>query len=136
MKSAMRVALLACVSVFAPAAAAHAETIEVQVPFAFLVGDRKLPAGDYRIEREGSMPSSVVLIRGEQGTIAQALVQTVSLAGAKPAGDKPALVFVPDETGMRLTQIWGASALGQELPSRHDGPQMAARNAVSLEPAF
>ena len=135
MKSAMRVAMLAVASVFV-AAAAHAETIEVRVPFAFLVGDQKLPAGDYRIEREGSMPSSVVLIRGEQGNTAQVLVQTVSLSGAKPAGDKPALVFVPDETGMRLTQVWGASALGHELPARHGGPQMAARNAVSLEPAF
>lgn len=135
MKSVMRGAMLAVASVFAFAAAAHAEALEVKVPFAFLVGDQQLPAGDYRIERDPSMPSSIVLIRGEHGTEAQLFVQTVSLSGAKPAGDKPALVFVPDETGIRLTQVWGVAAIGQEVPSGHAGPRLAVRD-VSTQPAF
>jgi hypothetical protein len=117
MKSVIRRAMLAVAGVLAFSAAAQAETIEVKVPFAFLVGEQKLPAGDYRIERDASMPSSVVLIRGEHGTAARLFVQTVSLSGVKPAGEKPALVFVPDETGFRLTQVWGTAAIGQELQS-------------------
>ena len=68
--------------------------------------------------------------------LAVASVFAAAAAHAETIEVKPALVFVPDETGMRLTQVWGASPLGHELPSRHGGPQMAARNAVSLEPAF
>ena len=31
---------------FALAAAAHADTLEVKVPFAFIVGSQQMPAGD------------------------------------------------------------------------------------------
>ena len=119
MKSAMRGAMLAVASVFAFAAAAHAETLEVSVPFAFVIGEQTMPAGEYRIERDPTMPSSVVLIRGEHGNTAKLFVQTVELTGEKPAGVKPALVFVSDETGMRLTQVWGTAKIGQEILSGH-----------------
>jgi hypothetical protein len=32
--------------------------------------------------------------------------------------DEPALVFVPDETANRLTQIWGSPTSGQEVTAR------------------
>lgn len=70
MKSVMRGAMLAVASVFALAVAAHAETLEVKVPFAFVVGAQQMPAGEYRIESDATMPSSVVLIRGEHGNTA------------------------------------------------------------------
>jgi len=115
MTSGMRGAMLAVVSVFAFAAAAHAESLEVKVPFAFMVGSQKMPAGVYRIEHDQSMPSSVVLIQGQHGNRAQLFVQTTPLVGANPAGGTPALVFVPDETANRLTQVWGTSVVGQEV---------------------
>ena len=62
--------MLAVGRTLAFAAAAHAETLDVKVPFAFMVGAQKMPPGDYRIERDTSMPSSVVLIRGEHGNTA------------------------------------------------------------------
>ncbi len=115
MTSAIRVAMCAVVGMFAFVAAAHAGTLEVKVPFAFTVGGQKMPAGVYRIERDAQMPSSVMLIRGERGNTAQLFVQTTPLKGANPAGDEPALVFVPDETSNRLTQVWGSATLGQEV---------------------
>ncbi len=115
MKSVMRGAMLAVAGVFAFAAAAHADTLEVKVPFEFMVGAQKMPAGVYRIEHDLSMPSSVVLIQGQHGTRAQLFVQTTPLIGANPAGDTPALVFVPGETGRHLTQVWGTSVTGQEI---------------------
>ena len=97
------------------AVAAQAQTLEVKVPFAFLVGSQKMPAGTYRVERESSMSSSVVLIRGEHGNTAQVFVQTTPMVGVGPAGDAAALVFVPDETANRLTQVWGSSTSGLEV---------------------
>ena len=98
----------------ASAVAAQAQTLEVKVPFAFLVGSQKMPAGTYRVEREMSSPS-VLLIQGEHGNKAQVFVQTSQLIGASPAGDAAALVFVPDETANRLTQVWGSPTAGQEV---------------------
>jgi hypothetical protein len=103
----------------ASAVAAQAETLEVKIPFAFVIGEQTMPAGEYRIERDATMPSSVVLIRGEHGNTATLFVQTVELTGEKPAGVKSALVFVSDEAGMRLTQVWGTAKIGQEILSSH-----------------
>lgn len=119
MKSVIRRAMVAVASVCACAAAAEAETLDVKVPFAFVIGEQTMPAGEYRIERDPTMPSAVVLIRGEHGNTAKLFVQTVELTGGKPAGDRPALVFVPDEMGMRLTQVWGTAKIGQEILSGH-----------------
>jgi hypothetical protein len=99
----------------ASAVAAHAQTLEVNVPFAFLVGSQQMPAGTYRLERNSSMSSSVLLLRGEHGNRAQAFVQTTPMQGISPAGDAAALVFVPDEGANRLTQVWGSSSAGQEV---------------------
>jgi hypothetical protein len=115
MRSLIKGALLGAGLLFTFAGAAQAETLEVNVPFAFLVGSTEMPAGQYRIERDSSMPASVILIRGEHGNTARLFVQTTPLMGAKPAGDSPALIFVPDETANRLTQVWGNGATGQEL---------------------
>jgi hypothetical protein len=115
---------------FAFAAGAQAGTLEVNVPFAFMVGAQKMPAGVYRIERDTQMPSSVVFIRGEHGNTAQLFVQTTPLKGANPAGDEPALVFVPDEAANRLTQVWGVSAVGQEVSSPRPGSKLVSQIVV------
>ena len=118
MSSVIKRAIVAVVVLLASAVAAQAETLEVKVPFAFLVGSTQMPAGTYRLER-GSMSSSVMLIRGEHGNNAQAFVLTTPLKGGSPVRDEPALVFVPDETANRLTQVWGSASSGQEVTSQH-----------------
>ena len=115
MRSRMKGALVGAAMLFASVAAANAGTREVNVPFAFMVGSQQMPAGVYRIERDLLMPSSVVLIRGQHGNAARLFVQTTPLNGANPAGGAPALVFVPDEGGRRLTQVWESSSGGEEL---------------------
>ena len=114
MSSVIKRAIVAVVVLLASAVAAQAETLEVKVPFAFLVGSTQMPAGTYRLER-GSMSSSVMLIRGEHGNNAQAYVLTTPLRGGSPVRDEPALVFVPDETANRLTQVWSTPTSGQEV---------------------
>jgi hypothetical protein len=130
MRSLMKGALVGAAMLFASAAAANAGTLEVNVPFAFVVGSQQMPAGVYRIEHDSWMPSSVVLIRGQHGNSARLFVQTTPLNGENPAGGTPALVFVPDEGGTRLTQVWGAAAAGQEVPTGRHAAQVAGRIMV------
>jgi hypothetical protein len=116
MSSVIKRAIVAVVVLLASAVAAQAETLEVKIPFAFVVGSTQMPAGTYRLERDPAR-ASVMLIRGEHGSNAQAFVLTIPLKGGSPVRDEPALVFVPDETANRLTQVWGSPASGQEVTS-------------------
>ena len=118
MSSVIKRAIVAVVVLLASAVAAQAQTLEVKVPFAFIVGSTQMPAGTYRLER-GSMSSSVMLIRGEHGNNAQAFVLTTPLKGGSPVRDEPALVFVPGENANRLTQVWGSPTAGQEITAHH-----------------
>ena len=115
--------------VLASVVAAQAETLEVKVPFAFIVGSTQMPAGTYRLERDSSR-SSVMLIRGEHGNTAQAFVLTTPLKGGSPAGDAPALVFVPDETANRLTQVWGSPSTGQEVTAHRGKSRQVSQIVV------
>jgi hypothetical protein len=130
MRSLMKGGLVGAAMLFASAAAADAGTLEVNVPFAFMVGSQQMPAGVYRIERDIWMPSSVVLIRGQHGNTAKLFVQTTPLNDANPAGSVPALVFVPDEGGKRLTQVWDATSAGYEVPTGRGAARLGGRILV------
>ena len=119
MSSVIRRAMVVVGVLLASAVAAQAETLDVNVPFAFVVGSTQMPAGTYRLERNSSMSSSVMLIRGEHGNTAQVFVQTTPLKGTSPMGDAAALVFVPDENANRLTQVWGSPSAGVEVLAHH-----------------
>ena len=114
MSAVIKRAIVAVVVLLASSVAAQADTLEVNVPFAFMVGSTQMPAGTYRLERDSSRPA-VMLIRGEHGHNAQAFVLTTPLKGGSPVRDEPALVFVPDETANRLTQVWSSPTAGQEV---------------------
>jgi hypothetical protein len=130
MGSLMKGALLGASLLFVSSVSANAGTLEVNVPFAFMVGSQQMPAGVYRIEHDIWMPSSVVLLRGQDGNTAQLFVQTTPLHEANPAGNVPALVFVPDEGAKRLTQVWGATSVGQEVPTGRGAARLAGRTIV------
>ena len=68
---------------------ARASTIEVKVPFPFVVHGQLLPAGQYLLERDGT---DVVMIRGEHGTRVGMFVMTTPAAGHDPAGWQPASI--------------------------------------------
>ena len=114
MSSVIKRSVVAVAVLLSSAVAAQAQSLEVNVPFAFMVGSTQMPAGTYRVARESST-GSIVLIRGEHGTKAQAFVQTTPLKGGSPVGDSAALVFVPGERANRLTQIWDSASDGEEV---------------------
>lgn len=112
MSSVIKRAVVAVVVLLSSAVAAQAQSLEVTVPFTFMVGSTQMPAGTYRVVHDSSM-GSIVLIRGAHG--AQAFVQTTPLKGTSPASDSAALVFVPGEGANRLTQIWDSASAGEEI---------------------
>jgi hypothetical protein len=96
---------------------ALASTIDVKVPFAFVVQGQTLPAGEYRLVRDTNDPS-IVLIQGEKGNTATMLALTRPAAGHDPAGNTPALTFKRVENQYRLSDIWSSGAEGQEVVGR------------------
>jgi len=93
---------------------ARAAVVEVKVPFPFVVQGHQLPAGQYRLERDATN-SSVVLIHGKKGNTATLFVLTTPAPGHDPDGDKPALTFTRYESQYRLADIWESGGQGREV---------------------
>ena len=90
------------------AAVARADTLDVKVPFPFVVHGQTLPAGEYRVETDGP----IVLLRGEHGNKTSIIFTTMPAAGRDPAGDAPVLTFTHGETEYRLADIWESASKG------------------------
>ena len=87
------------------------DTLEVKVPFSFLVNGRTMPAGSYTISRD-NFASSVWLIRGDK---AGAFVATVPSGGHDPAGNRPSLTFKRHENEYKLSAIWESANDGLDV---------------------
>jgi hypothetical protein len=100
-------------------------SITVTVPFAFQIGDKTLPAGDYSIKQLSADTLVVASTSGEESVIAPAVGRVENGVNAKPSTEK--LVFRQYGERCFLAQVWmvrGAS--GREL-NKTD----AERNAAS-----
>src|SRR5262245_5530257 len=94
--------LAAAVLIAATAGAARAESLDVTVPFDFVVHGHTLPAGSYKVDTDGP----IVTLRGEHGNRAAAIVATMPAHGHDPAKGEPVLIFSKDGTLYRLEDIW------------------------------
>ena len=108
MWSMMKKSGLLAAAVLVIGSTARADVVEVKVPFPFVVHGQTLPAGEYRIEREGH----AMLIRGEKGNNAGVFFSMTPAPGQDPAGDKPAVIFAPFEKQHRLAGIWESNTEG------------------------
>jgi hypothetical protein len=95
----------------ATANAGETNMLKVKVPFAFVVGARNFPAGEYAIERD-DLSSSLLLIRGEKLHAPAAFVTTELAGGKDPAGTAPVLTFTRDEGHYRLSSVWESGNQG------------------------
>lgn len=130
MRSVIQNACTLCFGLFVAAAGvAHAETLEVNVPFAFTVNGHEFPAGSYRVEPQKSA-ASVLLIRGAQGTRTMTFVLTTPAAGRNPAGRDAALVFSPHETTYELSGVWTSRTAGFDVPASDDELPRVAQTVV------
>ena len=107
----MKSACIAVVLVGGTAGATRAETLDVKIPFPFIVHGQTLPAGEYRVETDGP----IVLLRGEHGNKAGIIFVAKRSDGHDPAGDDPALTFKKGETQYWLTDIWESATKGENL---------------------
>jgi hypothetical protein len=99
--------------------------IEVQIPFAFQIGDKTLPAGDYSIKQLSQDTLAIESLNGDERVVAPAAGRVEQNPNAKPSTEK--LVFRQYGEQYFLAQVWmtrGAS--GREL-NKTD----AERNAAS-----
>jgi hypothetical protein len=109
----MRSAVIATVLFVGVTGAARAESLDVKIPFAFVVHGQTLPAGEYRVETDGP----IVLLRGEHGNRTSIIFTTMPAAGHDPAGDTPVLTFTHGETQYRLADIWESASKGGTVPN-------------------
>jgi hypothetical protein len=80
-----------------------ANQMYVKVPFPFLVDGQLMPAGPYNVS---NLASGYVSLH-EVGTSPAAIItSTVGIGSENPAGDVPALVFLPYENSYMLIQVW------------------------------
>jgi hypothetical protein len=118
MKSVIRQAgLCGAVLLICGAGSAWASTIDVKVPFAFVVQGQTMPAGEYRLVRDANDPA-VVLIQGEKGNRSTMIAMTRPAPGHDPAGEKPAVTFTRVDKQYRLSDIWDSGLEGHEIVSR------------------
>ena len=94
------------------AGTARAASLEVNVPFPFIVNHETFPAGRYQLEQDVLAGPSVMIIRGMH-TPQAAIVATHEAAGHGPS--KPALPFEHRENQYRLENIWESPTEGQSI---------------------
>jgi hypothetical protein len=102
---------------------AQQNPIRVKVPFAFSVGDKAMPAGEYRVA-ELARAQSVQMIAQSDG---QATIMVMT-NGVMREGDAPSPRLTFHRYGNRyfLVQIWTGGPQGRELIKSHGEHELAA----------
>lgn len=119
-----------------PAQAQHPGTLVANIPFAFMVGEKTLPAGEYTIKLPAaSGMRSRVLIRSVDGESA-CIALTIPVQ-AKGNVKEPKLTFVKYGDQHFLFQVFAPGIdVGQEVPESKNAERLAkaqvARQVVSL----
>jgi len=98
--------------------------VRVNVPFEFTVGNKLLPAGDYKFV---CTPSQVELRDADGRVVASAVHHSVQ---SQDAPVRAKLVFATEGGGHALRQVWvGNNKYGYELPLSSPAVAMAKRRS-------
>jgi len=115
-----------------PVMAQHPGTIKAKIPFAFTVGDKTLPAGEYLIKLPIASGIAAITIKSSDGKEAvMALADPVKSSGN---AEELGLIFVKNGDRNVLFQVFVPGVeLGQELlSSRKIAKSQVARVVVLL----
>jgi hypothetical protein len=106
MKKSTKSLILAAAALVVATGTISAQTLNADIPFAFRVSGKVLPAGTYRIENTSRTGSPILVLRNADGNGAMAL-PTGSHDAAKDwrADGRPRLEFACAET-CDLSQLW------------------------------
>ena len=98
--------------------------VQVNVPFEFTVGNKLLPAGDYKF---ACTPDEIELRDARGQVVASAIHHSVRTADTTVS---PKLVFVSEDGGHALRQVWpGETSYGYELVPLSPGLALAKRGS-------
>lgn len=108
------------------AQAQSARRITAHVPFAFQIGDKTLPAGDYSIKQFSQNALLIESADGDESVIAHAARSVEGNANAKPSAEK--LVFRQYGEQYFLAQVWMARASAGRALNMTDAERKAAED--------
>ena len=103
--------LLAATFTVLTAGTASASTLQVTVPFSFVLHGQTLPACEYRVTND----EGVVRFCGEKSFRSCINVMTSPASGQDPKGDTPAIIFKRDGNTYRVSDIWESSTEGLQV---------------------
>jgi hypothetical protein len=116
-KQAFKLIALASLLLALTAISAQAQsrgTIEVQIPFDFVAGETRLPAGTYSVKQISRNDEKVLLVRNQENRVT-AVVLTNRVATSTEQ-EQARLVFHRYGDQYFLAQVWNAGSLaGREL---------------------
>ena len=129
---ALAVALMA-VAIAAGQSYAQQISAKADIPFAFQVGNKAMPAGQYWIQRVSDADESAQIIRRTDSSAA-----AVAMTFAADARSKPELVFHKYGNSYFLSEIWTGLGQGRQLPKSEREKELARETrgsevAVSLQ---
>ena len=103
-------------------------TQAIVIPFEFSVGDKVLPAGEYRVSSE----AQTVRVQSKNGKkTANALLSRI--VGTKGANTEVQLTFNRYGNQYQLAQIWLADGVGRELKRKRMPQSELSQNVVTVE---
>jgi hypothetical protein len=88
------------------------ESVKANIPFAFVVGNATLPAGEYQIKDLSMSDASAQLIRRSDGSAS--MIVLTNAADQKGKDTEPRLLFQRYGDEYFLSQIW-SGATGRQL---------------------
>ena len=116
-------AALALTLIVAGHCGAQQNNMKVKVPFAFTVGDKAMPAGEYRIAELSQARAVQTIALSDGHASIMVMTNEVEREGDAPS---PRLTFHRYGNRYFLVQIWTGDAEGRELIKSHVEKELAA----------
>jgi hypothetical protein len=108
---------------------AQSRTLEAKVPFAFEVGDKTMPAGNYRIESMPTGAGSLQVIRSASGDV-RVTLSTIAIP-ARNGSSEPELIFHRYGNRYFLAQIQTGDHHARELFESRLEKELARSQAMN-----
>lgn len=103
---------------------AQQSPIKVNVPFAFTVGDKAMPAGEYRVADLSRAQSVQVIAQSDGDASIMVMTNAVENAGKEPT---PRLTFRRYGNRYFLTGIWTGDTQGRQLVKSRGENELASK---------
>jgi hypothetical protein len=127
-----RYVLAAVLFAVAPASGLFAQSSDMtaKIPFDFRLGDKLMPAGEYRVQQQ-----SALLILKQQGSGHAAAAQLTTPSSRREASEKGALQFTRYGNQYFLSNVWTAGARDGRALRQSKIEKELARLANTVETA-